>query len=350
MPTKKLQIFISSTYTDLVAERQAVVEAILMAGHIPAGMELFAAGDKSQLETIRRWIKESDVFMLILGGRYGSIEESTGKSYIQLEYEYALEQDKPVFAAVISERYLDEKVKKDGKAALEAEHSELYQSFRKTVLSKVCRFFEDRKDLKLAIHESIPEVTRGRDLPGWVKGDEILDSRKILEEMSQLQSENQRLTKRTADLEKRLSSDNYSGHSFEELCKILEHETINLDGLPGADKDAVAPLITVFLACADSLAVGVDNFMGMKAEANYVFFKLAPKLAIYGLADKKKVNNRGVQRFELSAAGSRFLAKLKPLVRTPKAESPKAPDAAPKGPAPNPPTPTRRRIRSRGKP
>jgi Domain of unknown function (DUF4062) len=45
---KKLQVFVSSTYNDLLAERQAVVEAILMAGHIPAGMELFAAGDRSQ--------------------------------------------------------------------------------------------------------------------------------------------------------------------------------------------------------------------------------------------------------------------------------------------------------------
>ena len=55
---KKLQVFISSTYTDMSAERQAAVEAILQAGHIPAGMELFAAGDESQLETIRRWIDD----------------------------------------------------------------------------------------------------------------------------------------------------------------------------------------------------------------------------------------------------------------------------------------------------
>jgi hypothetical protein len=67
---KKLQVFISSTYTDLQDERQAAVEAILRAGHIPAGMELFAAGDTSQMEVIRRWIDDSDVFLLILGGRY----------------------------------------------------------------------------------------------------------------------------------------------------------------------------------------------------------------------------------------------------------------------------------------
>ncbi len=81
---KKLQIFVSSTYKDLIAERQAAVEAILTAGHIPAGMELFSAGDESQLETIYRWIDESDIFMLLLGGRYGSIEKTSGKSYTQL--------------------------------------------------------------------------------------------------------------------------------------------------------------------------------------------------------------------------------------------------------------------------
>jgi len=34
----KIQVFISSTYTDLIEERQAVVQAVLQAGHIPAGM------------------------------------------------------------------------------------------------------------------------------------------------------------------------------------------------------------------------------------------------------------------------------------------------------------------------
>ena len=45
---KKLQVFISSTYIDLKNERQAAVEAVLDAGHIPAGMELFKAGNETQ--------------------------------------------------------------------------------------------------------------------------------------------------------------------------------------------------------------------------------------------------------------------------------------------------------------
>jgi hypothetical protein len=51
---RKLQVFISSTYSDLIVERQAAVAAILKAGHIPAGMELFTAGNKSQMKTIER--------------------------------------------------------------------------------------------------------------------------------------------------------------------------------------------------------------------------------------------------------------------------------------------------------
>lgn len=64
--TSKLQVFISSTFQDLTKDRQAAVEAILKSGHIPAGMELFTAGDKSQWEVIQRWITDSDVYMLIL--------------------------------------------------------------------------------------------------------------------------------------------------------------------------------------------------------------------------------------------------------------------------------------------
>lgn len=108
---KKLQVFVSSTYEDLKVDRQAAVSAILKAGHIPAGMELFTSGDKSQMDTIRRWIDESDVYMLILGGRYGSVEPTTGVSYTELEYDYALELEKPLFAVVIKDDALEERVK-----------------------------------------------------------------------------------------------------------------------------------------------------------------------------------------------------------------------------------------------
>jgi len=315
MPNKKLQIFVSSTYTDMLTERQAVVEAILMAGHIPAGMELFAAGDKSQLETIRRWIKESDVFMLILGARYGSLEPDTGTSYVQLEYEYALQEQKPVFAAVMSNECIDAKVKSQGKDVLELQHPDLYDAFKKSVLTRVCRFFDDTKDLKLIVHESITGIMHDRTLSGWVRGDEVLDPQQTLQEMSSLHSENARLARRTAELEKKLSSEMYNGISFDELLKNLQQDRVPVERLPGAGETKDIPLLNLFVGFADKLTVGVENFGGMSVTAQYVFFNVAPKLAVYGLVEKKSVNNRGVQRFQTSALGNRFLAKVKPMFR-----------------------------------
>lgn len=106
----KLQVFISSTYKDLIQERQAAVEAILKSGNIPAGMELFTAGNKSQWEVIQRWISDSDIYMIILGGRYGSIEPTSGLSYTEIEYDFAVSSEKPYFAVVINEDALEKDV------------------------------------------------------------------------------------------------------------------------------------------------------------------------------------------------------------------------------------------------
>jgi hypothetical protein len=92
-------------------------------------MELFAAGDRSQMEVIERWIDESDVFLLILGDRYGSIEPESRESYIALEYEYAQKQGKPFFAVVIEDDYLEEKVKQHGSAVLAKEHTKQRKAF-----------------------------------------------------------------------------------------------------------------------------------------------------------------------------------------------------------------------------
>jgi hypothetical protein len=104
MAERKLQVFVSSTFSDLQDIRQAAVAAILKAGHIPAGMELFTSGDTSQMDVIRRWIEESDVYMLLLGARYGSIEPTTGLSYTELEYDYAVSLGKPFFSIVLTEK------------------------------------------------------------------------------------------------------------------------------------------------------------------------------------------------------------------------------------------------------
>lgn len=184
---KKYQIFISSTYTDLIEERQAAVEAILKAGHIPAGMELFTSTNKSQWTIIKRWIDESDIYMLILGGRYGSIDPDSGKSYTHLEYEYAHSINKPLFAVVINDVALRKKTYEER----ETQNPESLEDFRQQVLSYLSAFFSDNKDIKLAVHESLGTLIQDNKLVGWVRGDRQNEG--LASELVYLNEENRKL-------------------------------------------------------------------------------------------------------------------------------------------------------------
>lgn len=187
---KRLQVFVSSTYTDLIEERQAAVEAILTAGHFPAGMELFAAGDESQMDAIKQWIDESDIYLLVLGGRYGSIDPKSGKSYTHMEYAYALQQEKPLFACVLTEQAIDKKVKDSGKSVLEMNDPGKLKEFRELVLSKLVKMCDDKKDIKIAVGETLANLARSDKLVGWVRADNHADMSILADEIARLSKEN----------------------------------------------------------------------------------------------------------------------------------------------------------------
>lgn len=216
---KKLQVFVSSTFSDLIKQRQAAVEAILAAGHIPAGMELFTAGDESQMEVIKQWIDESDVYLLILGGRYGSIEPKTGKSYTQLEYEYALAQGKPVFACVIKDGAIDERVKSEGKEVLELENPQKLKEFRAEVLSKMSEFWEDTKDIKITITGKLSQLMKRENLVGWVWPSTQSNLPALADEIARLSKENAQLREQVGG---KSQEERINGVTFFELKAILE--------------------------------------------------------------------------------------------------------------------------------
>jgi hypothetical protein len=98
MTDKRYQVFVSSTYVDLLEERAEVMQALLELDCMPAGMELFPAASEEQWNWIKKVIDESDYYMVIIGGRYGTVSDVTGMSYTEMEYRYALETGKPVIA------------------------------------------------------------------------------------------------------------------------------------------------------------------------------------------------------------------------------------------------------------
>src|SRR5713101_8158684 len=94
---KRYQVFVSSTYADLKEERQRVIQTIIEMDCIPAGMELFPAADEEQFQFIKRVIDDCDYYLLIIGGRYGSMTPE-GVSYTEKEYDYAVDKGLKVVA------------------------------------------------------------------------------------------------------------------------------------------------------------------------------------------------------------------------------------------------------------
>ena len=220
---KRLQVFVSSTYEDLKQERQAAVEAILSAGHIPAGMELFAAGDESQMEVIKQWIDQSDAYLLILAGRYGSVEPKTGKSYTQLEYEYALDKKKALFACVVTTTAQELRIKEYESKVIETAEPEKLLAFREFALSRVSRFWSDAKDIKLAIHETLNEFSRRADLVGWVRPRDEANMPALADEMARLSTENGRLRE---ELARTKQEENINGLTIGEVKTLLRQKEL----------------------------------------------------------------------------------------------------------------------------
>jgi len=308
---RKLQIFISSTYKDMLEERQSAVEAVLRAGHIPAGMELFAAGDESQLETIKRWIEDSDVYMLILGGRYGTIEKNSGISYIEIEYDHAYNLKKPSFSVVIDEAALGKKVKKNGAAFIETEHSQELKTFKDKVLSRTSRFYTDAKDIKLSIFESLSDIMTRPGLLGWIKASEMPNTDSLNEQVNRMAEENAALRKQVEEATTQPASEMpKEKYDLDKMSDLLNKTKIKTN--VWNKKEELAPkeytLLKLLLNMRSRLITGVSNTMNMSESDKFLYFNVFPKLEIYELAANSSVPGVAYRRYALTRKGMDLIA------------------------------------------
>lgn len=163
----RYQVFVSLTYEDLREERQQATQAILESSCFPSGMELFPASDDTQWELIKRIIEESDYYIVIVAGRYGSLGPE-GTSYTEMEYDYAVQKGIPVLGFVRENvgkiPFNDTEQTEKGRKRLEA--------FRHKVMSRTCRKFSTPAELGMAVMKSIMAEARIRPRTGWVRADQ----------------------------------------------------------------------------------------------------------------------------------------------------------------------------------
>lgn len=276
---KKYQIFISSTYEDLIEERRKVQDTILSMYQFPIGMEMFSADDKEQWEIIQETIDSSDYYVLIIGHRYGSIiknGEDAGISYTQKEFRYALKQNIPVLAFLINDSVpvVPQKVDEDAKS------KKKLKAFKEEVkVGRNVEWWTSKEDLALKVMNSLNKKINRGNRPGWVRanGLKLEETQAEFVEMSKenrrLREENERLRKnavvRKPDFEITINDSNcingiYKDISQNSLIKKFKHidiEEFKNAGLAGGMSQKNIDKYNEIITSYKSLKEGLKEYV-----------------------------------------------------------------------------------------
>ena len=181
---KKYSMFISSTYEDLKEERQAVIGVALEKDIIPVGMEQFHAAPASQWNVITKMIDECDGYMLIIGGRYGSIDDDFGISYTEKEYNYAKSKGLPVLVLIRKDdAIIASKMDTGDTKHTKQEKMDLLLRFKDKVKKdgNTVDFFSDINDLRYRAAQALSNsIDYFPEDSGWVRYSELKDAENAL--------------------------------------------------------------------------------------------------------------------------------------------------------------------------
>lgn len=207
---KKYQVFVSSTYVDLIEERNQASRAILDTGCIPAGMEQFPAFDEEQFNYIKRIIDYCDYYVLIIGGRYGSMDES-GVSYTEKEFDYAISKGINVLAFIHSNpESLPSEKKETSKDTIEK-----LKAFRQKVSTgRMCKMWQNVSELHGQIGISLMKTIQERPAIGWVRASNVATA-DILHELNEQRK-----------LNEQLKEENNKLQQYKQHVTVLETESL----------------------------------------------------------------------------------------------------------------------------
>lgn len=188
MDDKRYQVFVSSTFADLEDERRRVIQTLMEMDCIPAGMELFPAIDEEQWEFIKKVIDDCDYYLLIIGGRYGSVAED-GLSYTEKEFDYAVSKGLKVTVLL----HEDPNSLPAIKTEMNPESREkLLRFIEKAQTGRLRKTWKSAQDLPGLVALSMSRTIKTHPAIGWVRANKI-SNESDLRAMIDLQKENERL-------------------------------------------------------------------------------------------------------------------------------------------------------------
>lgn len=319
MEEKKYQVFISSTYTDLIEERKKIVDVILTAGCIPVGMENFIATDQEQLNVIKRIIDLCDYYVLIIGGRYGSIDPSTGKSYTELEYEYAIEKGIPVLAFAINDTV---NLSDDKKEALDSNKARLALFREKALTNRLAGIWGNKDELAYKVFAAITNAKQEFERPGWVRGGKF-NSQTLLDQIVSLTEENKKLKEENETLKKNENVALADNEFYKKKIKLHYEEDIFFfaSGMVIDEKDVEITYEEIFKQVSlrflaenphKEFVNAINGIVPGYHTTTKAILEIRAQFLIFGLIDVKKVK-QGKDSVEMISLTQKGLDEMKRL-------------------------------------
>lgn len=154
------KIFVSSTFTDMIPHRKQIIKALSNFDVEILGMENFGARKSPPLETCLKDLELCDIYLGVIGFRYGSVNEQYDKSFTQLEYEKAVELGKDIKIFLLDEQ---NGILKTGCIDFGIQLKRLLE-FRELLKKKhTVEFFLEEKDLGIKIYNEFKDIITNRN-------------------------------------------------------------------------------------------------------------------------------------------------------------------------------------------
>jgi len=147
-------VFISSTFEDLKEYRLAVQNVLVRLETVVKGMEHFGSSPNSPKDECLKIVNESKIFILIVGTRYGYIDNSSGKSMVEIEYLEAKKSNLPILVYVLNTE-LQPVLPKYVDIGEKADKLKLFKE--SLVKNHLCSLFTTPEDLALKVAQDLPE-------------------------------------------------------------------------------------------------------------------------------------------------------------------------------------------------
>jgi hypothetical protein len=192
---KRYQVFVSSTFTDLEEERKHIIQTLMEMDCIPAGMELFPAADEEQWDFIKKVINDCDYYLLLIGGRYGSLSPE-GIGYTEMEYDYAVSKGMKVIALVHGEPNHLPRIKCESDLALQ---NKLEEFREKVCTGRLVKFWTNLDQISGIVSLSLTKTIKTYPAIGWVRAD-LIPSESTTKEILLLRNQIQELEAKLQNL------------------------------------------------------------------------------------------------------------------------------------------------------